>query len=164
VTPGLTWEIAHLGFVVDRLEPWMETYGKLFPGRWTSQLTIDAEFLGPKAGVPCRAEGRSVVRVGPLPPVELIEGKPGSPWYLRGGHSLHHIGYWASTFPEHAQALIEAGYQLEYTFAATPSVDSATFAYFVHADGPRIELHADVLKPAITRWWRGGELDMSDLA
>jgi catechol 2,3-dioxygenase-like lactoylglutathione lyase family enzyme len=156
------WEVSHIAYAVDDLDVWMERYGRALGGRWTHILEFDTEWRSVLTNEVRNVIGRSAWLTGQNPPLELWEGGEGSPFVVpRGGHELHHIGYWGDDLPDMVNRLMSIGYQLEHTPLASaehPPTDGEYrgFAYMLAPGGIRVEVHSGSYREGVTRWLAGG--------
>ena len=162
MSPTEGWEVSHICMAVDDLPRWMEIYGKLLGGRWTSVLEVEDEVSAPAdPGGTRRLRGRAAWASAHRPWLELFEGAPGSPWHQPEGARIDHIGYWSDDLDRSAQTLIDAGYELELTIPTdTPGL--LGMAYMRHPTGLRVEIHTSADKEVFDGWvYRGEPLNLT---
>jgi hypothetical protein len=81
---------------------------------------------------------------------ELILAQAGSPWDLRGGARLDHLGFWTDDVDQESQALERIGFELD---ADARVYGSPAVYHRGPASGVRIELlGTDARQPFYERW------------
>ena len=83
------------------------------------------------------------------PHLELVEGPEGSIWEAPDGGYQHHVGYWTDDMRGDRARLAAAGLEV------TLEIPGAT--YHSSASGLRIELVDERARPALERWFAGGD-------
>lgn len=129
-------DLYHTGIVVSDLDAEMARLGEMAGYRWTKPMSNDVTV---RIGADVRRVEMSFVYSLQAPHIELIQAVPGTPWVSAPGNAVHHLGYFADSFTETADALQRSGFELEVT-ADSPSSQPSLFAYFIDAAGIRIEI------------------------
>jgi catechol 2,3-dioxygenase-like lactoylglutathione lyase family enzyme len=155
------WTVAHLGIVVADIDEAMARYGAALGTGWSELLSVDHDWVyGPGE----HTEIRHVVGRGrwatDLPtPIELLDGKPGSPWHTESGKDrLDHVAVFADDLDVAAERLAPAGYRIEWTMPSPGPQRLHGFAYVSQPGGARIELLRAVDRPILMDWLRGAPL------
>ena len=142
----------HIGIVVSDLDGAMNELG--------SQLAL--------TWAPIRHGERTVRHLGRLvttdlrltysiegpPHVELIGEARGTPWEPTGG-GIHHAGFWVQDLRGTGLELARAGMTLEATYDAEDG-GVLGFAYFIDANGCRVEILDDSRRQSFDEWLGGG--------
>ena len=136
-------DLYHTGVVVPDLEAAMARLTALAGYQWISPMSYTLPF---RTVGETRELTSTVVYSVQAPYLELIQEVPGTPWTAAPGNAVHHLGYFTDNLPQTAQLLEDNGFAFEMT-ADMPGSELALFAYYVDADGTRIEVVDRALFP-----------------
>jgi hypothetical protein len=117
-----------VGIIVPDLDPAMEELASALGVTWGTVVTPEYA-NGPK---------RFVFSIEGPPHIELIEGRPGSPWDCSDGPRLDHIGLWTADIQAGKARLAAAGMPID-----TDGADLGNPIFTYHdapACGMRVEL------------------------
>jgi hypothetical protein len=156
-TPAIEPELYHTGLVVDDLDAAMEAMTRIFGVLW-AEPQIVASPLATTAGVLFRSS-RFTYSVNGEHRIELIQQLDNTAYAaVPGGPRVHHLGFWAHDMAASVDRLEQLG---------LPSVvhgigeDGEPAQLSFHRDphsGLWFELIDANVRPAMERWWAGGEL------
>jgi hypothetical protein len=119
----------HVGVVVADIDQSMDELGAALGCSWGNRL-------GPREVGPWTLT--SAFSVGTTPLLELLQGSPGSPWYVESGSRLHHLGYWSADPEKESERLSEAG--LPIVFNGPGELGLSSFYHLAETAGVRLEL------------------------
>ncbi len=146
----------HFGIVARDFETVLEELGSSIGLEWASIQQRRFPLRQPNGVV--EADFRfTYSRTGP-PHYEVVEATPGTIWdpHLAGG--IHHLGYWSEDLQADALALAAAGYVWDATYDAGEDAGPVGLTYHtLPGTQLRIELVDVARKPALERWFAGGE-------
>jgi catechol 2,3-dioxygenase-like lactoylglutathione lyase family enzyme len=74
----------HVGYIVPDLEAGMDELTRVLGVTWREPIDRSSPYNDMR--------WRLVYSSGPQPWIELVEGRPGTPWHCTDGPLLHHIG------------------------------------------------------------------------
>jgi hypothetical protein len=138
----------HVGIVAEDFDATRASLSTLFGYQWCPEIG------GP---VPVRvATGDTTVDLRCVysrcaPRLEIVRAVPGTVWVPAAGSGIHHVGYWSDDVAADSDELNRRGYMAE---AAGVHPDGTPFwAYHRSTNGPRVELVARALQPAMEEYW-----------
>lgn len=129
----------HIGFAVADIDTAMAEVGALLGLEW-GQVTRASRDSFRSCGTRVAWDLSHVKSTGENGiTVELLQGGPGSTWYVRSGIEFHHYAYAPTDRTRRLEALLADGWIVE---VCRDVVDprGSTFAYLTKAGEPRIEL------------------------
>jgi catechol 2,3-dioxygenase-like lactoylglutathione lyase family enzyme len=144
----------HTGIVVPDIDAAMKRLSALAGYSWIKPMSYTLPF---RTAAGTQEFTSTFVYSLQSPHLELINEVPGSPWVAAPGNSIHHLGYFTDDLAETAEALVRNGFTFEATAAVSES-ELSLFAYYVDADGTRIEIVDRALCPD----WPGFLQSMSE--
>jgi catechol 2,3-dioxygenase-like lactoylglutathione lyase family enzyme len=138
----------HVGIVVDDLDATLARLSDLFGYDWCAVIAVATPVALPT--------GDAVLDLrfaysANEPRLEVIQSIPGTLWTPVAASGIHHLGYWSDDVARDSAALEERGL-LREAAGARPD-GTVPWAYHRAASGPRIELVATELRPALERLW-----------
>jgi len=136
-------DLYHTGIVVPDLDAAKARLSALAGYRWINPLTYTLPF---RTVTGTRELTSTVVYSVQAPYVELLQEVPGSPWTAAPGNSVHHLGYFTDNLADSARMLEDNGFTFEMTADVSGS-ELALFAYYIDANGTRIEIVDRALFP-----------------
>ena len=136
-------DLYHTGIVVPDLDAAKARLSALAGYRWINPLTYTLPF---RTVTGTRELTSTVVYSVQAPYVELLQEVPGSPWTAAPGNSVHHLGYFTDNLGDSARMLEDNGFTFEMTADVSGS-ELALFAYYIDANGTRIEIVDRALFP-----------------
>jgi catechol 2,3-dioxygenase-like lactoylglutathione lyase family enzyme len=125
----------HLGFAVVDLDAAMARFAAHLGLGFGDRVSSAGDFLA--AGRPVHWAVEVVKSSSGEPPVELLQGGPGSTWRTDGPAVLHHYAWASDDVDRDTEHLLTAGWTLDLT-----RPEPGSFSYFVRPGSPRIELCA----------------------
>ena len=157
-----SWEVAHIAIAVSNIEEAQAIYGGTLHNGQGPMIDIHHDWVAPLSPEGMKfAEGRAGWLLGSNPPIEILDGPEGSPWWMpEGQQRLHHVAYWAEDLDDQTAALVKSGFEVEYTMPPFDDGKMRGFAYLLHPNGMRVELQVATDKPAMAKWLGGGELHL----
>ncbi len=136
-------DLYHTGIVVPDLDAAMARFTGLAGYRWIAPMSYTLPF---RTATGTRELASTIVYSVQAPYIELVQEVPGTPWVAAPGNAVHHLGYFTDNLVQTAQLLEDSGFSFEMT-ADVPGSELALFAYYVDADGTRIEIVDRALFP-----------------
>jgi catechol 2,3-dioxygenase-like lactoylglutathione lyase family enzyme len=156
---GDQWSMCHVAIAVDDLEAAMEHYGSTLGVGFSEILSFAGMPLVRPDGGEAHNDVRVVWTTGNEPPLELMQGPPGSIWEVGPGENrIHHVAFWVDDLEAESRRLEEAGMQLQLTLA--PGRPPKGMAYHLAPSGMRIELMRSEDRAAVDRWRDGAPLEI----
>ncbi|MEU6352552.1 VOC family protein [Streptomyces sp. NPDC047072] len=140
----------HVGIVVYDLAAAAAELSETFGYQWCEEITAPA-----RVGL---SEGERVLDLTSVysmstPRVELVLAVPGTLWQPADS-GVHHLGYWSDDVAADSAELARRGHALE---AEGRRPDGTAYWAFHHGGGgPRVELVARALQPALEKFWATG--------
>ncbi len=137
----------HVGIVVPDLEEAMTELHDSLGVTWPEPRSRRRSF---RAGTRrFTTELRFVYSYQGPPHLEIIEGRPGTPWDPDTAGPIHHVGVWVDDLARAAHRLVAAGAPIEVTYDTD---DLESFTYHVTASGLRVELVDATRRPGVEAW------------
>ncbi len=136
-------DLYHTGIVVPDLDTAMARLTALAGYRWIAPMSYTLAF---RTVTGARDLTSTFVYSVQAPYIELLQEVPGTPWMAAPGNAVHHLGYFVDNLAETATMLEDNGFSFEMT-CELPGSRLAMFAYYVDADGTRIEIVDRALFP-----------------
>jgi catechol 2,3-dioxygenase-like lactoylglutathione lyase family enzyme len=156
---GEGWEVCHVAIAVDDLDHAMHEYAGTLGVTFTEVLGLGAMPMARPDGGPVHDDVWCAWTVGNEPPLELIQGPPGSIWEVAPKeHRLHHVAFWVRDLEGESERLEEGGMQLQLTLE--PGRPPKGMAYHLAPTGIRVELMRAEDRAAVDRWRSGGPLEL----
>jgi catechol 2,3-dioxygenase-like lactoylglutathione lyase family enzyme len=156
---GEQWEMCHVAIAVDDLDLAIARYARTLGVTFTERLSFAGMPLIRPDGGPLHTDVRVAWTVGNEPPLELMQGPPGSIWDVAPDeHRIHHIAFWVEDLERESGLLEESGMALQLTLE--PGRPPKGMAYHVAPSGMRVELMRTADRAAVQRWRDGGPLEL----
>jgi hypothetical protein len=143
----------HVGIVVDDLDAALSQFSDLFGYGWCDEIAVTTRVTLPGGEVDL--DMRFAYSMNE-PRLEIIQQIPGTLWVPVGDSGIHHVGYWSDDVTRDSAELERRGLARE---AAGAHPDGTmVWSYHRSASGPRIELVATGLRPALEQYWTTGRV------